>query len=89
MKLPLFMVFGNFYIHFRIWTRIRIRNPLVTYGSGSGKSSGSARIRIHNTENFYNMINVFFFSCGREKSSGLGGHYSSRAHRAAQTQEGS
>jgi hypothetical protein len=31
MKLPLFlMVFVNVYIHFRIWTRIRIRNPRVT-----------------------------------------------------------
>jgi hypothetical protein len=29
-KLPLFMVFGNVYIHFRIWARIRIRNPRVT-----------------------------------------------------------
>jgi hypothetical protein len=28
MKLPLFMVFCNVHIHFRIWTRIR--NPLVT-----------------------------------------------------------
>jgi hypothetical protein len=24
------MVFVNVYIHFRIWTRIRIRNPRVT-----------------------------------------------------------
>jgi hypothetical protein len=31
MTLPLFLiVFVNVYIHFRIWTRIRIRNPLVT-----------------------------------------------------------
>jgi hypothetical protein len=27
---PLLMVFVNVYIHFRIWTRIRIRNPRVT-----------------------------------------------------------
>jgi hypothetical protein len=30
MKLPLFMVFVYAHIHFRIWTRIRIRNPRVT-----------------------------------------------------------
>jgi hypothetical protein len=27
---PFLMVFVNVYIHFRIWTRIRIRNPRVT-----------------------------------------------------------
>jgi hypothetical protein len=27
---PFLMVFVNAYIHFRIWTRIRIRNPRVT-----------------------------------------------------------
>jgi hypothetical protein len=31
MKLPLFLMgFVYVYIHFRIWTRIRIRNPRVT-----------------------------------------------------------
>jgi hypothetical protein len=30
MKLLLFMVFVNVYIHFWIWTQIRIRNPRVT-----------------------------------------------------------
>jgi hypothetical protein len=29
-EITFFMVFVNVYIHFRIWTRIRIRNPRVT-----------------------------------------------------------
>jgi hypothetical protein len=30
VKLLLILVFVNAYIHFRIWTRIRIQNPRVT-----------------------------------------------------------
>jgi hypothetical protein len=58
MKLPLFlMVFVNVHNHFRIWTRIRIRNPRVTDPvpdpakvpdpCGSGSGSGATTLIIH------------------------------------------
>jgi hypothetical protein len=62
MKLLLFMVFVNVYIYFRLWTRIRIRNPRVTDSDPAKVTdtcgSGFESTTLAHTEN--NVIQYFF-----------------------------